>query len=217
MKEKIIDTLNELSKDENVRSQWGFALSQGGAENLIQFHVSQYLKEVLDLNVCVEYKNADIAIFDTYNDEKPSNIIEVGINYLCQNRDAEVKPLKDIFKRMYPNSHGETYPAKSIYSLMFIVQLKEGSEGNVLFPNGTKEYLSKKVENPLERISNLIKYWKEYVLYPTNSVRFKLASDKDIRVDFADIEGLNQKIDINKIPVINFKDYMLHSFIIQIH
>jgi hypothetical protein len=112
MKTSIENALSKILANTTLEAQWEFALKHGGAEKIIQTCLAQELSTSSHPNTFIEFKNADIAIFYDGVDSEPTHIIEIGINYLCQRRDAQLKPLKDIFKRISPEIKGDTYSLK---------------------------------------------------------------------------------------------------------
>jgi hypothetical protein len=82
MKTSIKNSLNKILANTTLKAQWEFALKHGGAEKIIQTYLAQELSTSSHPNTFIEFKNADIAIFNNGVDKEPTHIIEIGINYL---------------------------------------------------------------------------------------------------------------------------------------
>lgn len=214
MKNRIESALKNILDNKTLRAQWSYAWKQGGAEKIIQACLAQELNDESNPNVFIEFKKADIAIFDDGTEMPPTHIIEIGTNYLGQ-IDAKNKPLKDIFKRTSNEVTGETYAFENVYSLMFIAEKIVGNE--VIFPSEGKKYINKKVSEPLTALEEIKDYWESYVKSPDPKKRANLGNKNKTVIDFNQSRDIHiDEILSNKKIANEMDDHKLHCYLIQI-
>jgi hypothetical protein len=213
MKNRIESALNAILDKPPLRELWEFSLSNGGAEKIIQACLAQELNDKSYPNTFIEFEKADIAIFDDGTDMPPTHIIEIGTNYLGQ-KDAENKPLKDIFKRTSNDVSGATYSFENVYSLMFIAEKTAGNEG--IFPHERKPYINEVVKESKAALDEIQNYWISYIESSDTAGLVHIGNKSTPFVDFARVDGLNRNIQIDDMPSFALDNHKLHCYLIQI-
>lgn len=214
MKNRIENALKAILENNTLKALWTYSLQQGGAENIIQTCLAQELNDESKSNIYIEFDKVDIAIFDEGINSPPTNIIEIGSNYLSQDKEAKLKPLQDIFKRIADNRQGKSYKPDCVYSLMFIAEKIVGCEGS--FPRNGKTYINKEVNHPEQTLQVIRDYWISYVESPYKVELINIGCINTTANTFSQLDYLKGIIKVNDLPSHKLGNHILHSFLIQI-